>query len=92
MLLSGSPQIRISLSNVGFVPVYGGDLRHKVLALFAPEDQLTGSSQRLCMHSIRQYVHIQRVHPNQLDMTGLVSRGYIQSIFILVLCLLLSSP
>uniref|UniRef100_A0A3P8XCD7 N-acetyltransferase domain-containing protein n=1 Tax=Esox lucius TaxID=8010 RepID=A0A3P8XCD7_ESOLU len=34
-------QIRISLSNVGFMPIYGGDLKHKILALFAPDDQLT---------------------------------------------------
>ncbi|XP_031681760.1 soluble lamin-associated protein of 75 kDa [Oncorhynchus kisutch] len=33
--------ICISLCNVGFVPIYGGDLKHKILALFAPEDQLT---------------------------------------------------
>ncbi|KAB0372617.1 hypothetical protein FD755_015370 [Muntiacus reevesi] len=31
----------ISLSNVGFVPLYGGDQTQKVLALFAPEDSLT---------------------------------------------------
>ena len=30
----------ISLSNVGFVLLYGGDQTHKVLALFAPEDSL----------------------------------------------------
>ncbi|XP_057397421.1 soluble lamin-associated protein of 75 kDa isoform X4 [Balaenoptera acutorostrata] len=35
--------IPISLSNVGFVPLYGGDQTQKVLALFAPEDSLTGS-------------------------------------------------
>lgn len=35
-------QIPISLSNVGFVPLYGGDQTQKVLALFAPEDSLTG--------------------------------------------------
>nr|XP_029482008.1 soluble lamin-associated protein of 75 kDa-like [Oncorhynchus nerka] len=33
--------ICISLCNVGLVPIYGGDLKHKILALFAPEDQLT---------------------------------------------------
>ncbi|XP_013994068.2 soluble lamin-associated protein of 75 kDa isoform X2 [Salmo salar] len=33
--------ICISLCNVGFVPIYGGELKHKILALFAPEDQLT---------------------------------------------------
>ncbi|XP_055968427.1 soluble lamin-associated protein of 75 kDa isoform X2 [Sorex fumeus] len=34
-------QIPISLSNVGFVPLYGGDQTQKILALFAPEDSLT---------------------------------------------------
>ncbi|XP_074060356.1 soluble lamin-associated protein of 75 kDa isoform X6 [Macrotis lagotis] len=33
--------IPISLSTVGFIPLYGGDQTHKVLALFAPEDALT---------------------------------------------------
>ncbi|XP_052515245.1 soluble lamin-associated protein of 75 kDa [Budorcas taxicolor] len=33
--------IPISLSNVGFVPLYGGDQTQKVLALFSPEDSLT---------------------------------------------------
>uniref|UniRef100_A0A452QG67 Family with sequence similarity 169 member A n=1 Tax=Ursus americanus TaxID=9643 RepID=A0A452QG67_URSAM len=33
--------IPISLSNVGFVPLYGGDQTEKILALFAPEDSLT---------------------------------------------------
>ncbi|XP_027720046.1 soluble lamin-associated protein of 75 kDa isoform X2 [Vombatus ursinus] len=33
--------IPISLSTVGFIPLYGGDQTHKVLALFAPEDSLT---------------------------------------------------
>ncbi|XP_044147784.1 soluble lamin-associated protein of 75 kDa isoform X2 [Bufo gargarizans] len=40
-----SPQIGrevpISLSTVGYVPLYGGDQTHKILALFAPEDSLT---------------------------------------------------
>ncbi|KAB0353250.1 hypothetical protein FD755_024038 [Muntiacus reevesi] len=31
----------ISLTNVGFVPLYGGDQTQKVLALFTPEDSLT---------------------------------------------------
>ncbi|XP_075399160.1 soluble lamin-associated protein of 75 kDa isoform X2 [Tenrec ecaudatus] len=35
--------IPVSLSTVGFVPLYGGDQTQKVLALFAPEDSLTGS-------------------------------------------------
>ncbi|XP_073933393.1 soluble lamin-associated protein of 75 kDa isoform X2 [Castor canadensis] len=34
-------KIPISLSNVGFVPLYGGDQTQKILALFAPEDSLT---------------------------------------------------
>ncbi|XP_051028351.1 soluble lamin-associated protein of 75 kDa [Acomys russatus] len=33
--------VPISLSNVGFVPLYGGSQTQKVLALFAPEDSLT---------------------------------------------------
>ncbi|KAM9214068.1 soluble lamin-associated protein of 75 kDa [Leptosomus discolor] len=33
--------IPIRLSTVGFVPLYGEDLTHKVLALFAPQDSLT---------------------------------------------------
>ncbi|XP_069889129.1 soluble lamin-associated protein of 75 kDa-like [Dipodomys merriami] len=33
--------IPISLSSVGFVPLYGGDQTQKILALFAPEDSLT---------------------------------------------------
>ncbi|XP_005386117.1 PREDICTED: soluble lamin-associated protein of 75 kDa isoform X2 [Chinchilla lanigera] len=33
--------IPIRLSNVGFVPLYGGDQTQKILALFAPEDSLT---------------------------------------------------
>ncbi|XP_030367098.1 soluble lamin-associated protein of 75 kDa-like [Strigops habroptila] len=34
-------KIPICLSTVGFVPLYGGEQTHKVLALFAPEDSLT---------------------------------------------------
>uniref|UniRef100_A0A8C8RT11 Family with sequence similarity 169 member A n=1 Tax=Pelusios castaneus TaxID=367368 RepID=A0A8C8RT11_9SAUR len=37
-------KIPISLSTVGFVPLYGGDQTHKVLALFAPEDSLTAAA------------------------------------------------
>ncbi|XP_008827946.1 soluble lamin-associated protein of 75 kDa isoform X2 [Nannospalax galili] len=33
--------IPISLSNVGFIPLYGGDQTQRILALFAPEDSLT---------------------------------------------------
>ncbi|KAJ8405666.1 hypothetical protein AAFF_G00316460 [Aldrovandia affinis] len=39
--LPSSRQISLSLSTVGFVPLYGADLKQKVLALFAPEDQFT---------------------------------------------------
>ncbi|KAM9047129.1 soluble lamin-associated protein of 75 kDa-like isoform 2-T2 [Megaptera novaeangliae] len=35
--------IPMSLPNVGFVPLYGGDETQKVLALFAPKDSLTAS-------------------------------------------------
>uniref|UniRef100_A0A8D0G4N2 Family with sequence similarity 169 member A n=1 Tax=Sphenodon punctatus TaxID=8508 RepID=A0A8D0G4N2_SPHPU len=41
MSLVNNIQIPISLSTVGFVPLYGGDQTHKVLALFAPEDSLS---------------------------------------------------
>uniref|UniRef100_A0A8D2INJ5 Family with sequence similarity 169 member A n=1 Tax=Varanus komodoensis TaxID=61221 RepID=A0A8D2INJ5_VARKO len=41
--LSLANNIPICLSTVGFVPLYGGEERHKVLALFVPEDPLTGS-------------------------------------------------
>ncbi|XP_008935748.1 PREDICTED: soluble lamin-associated protein of 75 kDa [Merops nubicus] len=34
-------KIPISLTTVGFVPLYGEDLTHKVLALFAPQDLFT---------------------------------------------------
>uniref|UniRef100_A0A8C7CC85 Family with sequence similarity 169 member Aa n=1 Tax=Oncorhynchus kisutch TaxID=8019 RepID=A0A8C7CC85_ONCKI len=36
-----SKPVPIGLSNVGFVPLYGADLRQKVLALFSPQDQFT---------------------------------------------------
>nr|XP_055036305.1 soluble lamin-associated protein of 75 kDa isoform X1 [Misgurnus anguillicaudatus] len=39
--LSSARKIQITPANVGFVPLYGANLRHKVLALFAPEDQFT---------------------------------------------------
>ncbi|XP_035165029.1 soluble lamin-associated protein of 75 kDa isoform X2 [Oxyura jamaicensis] len=41
MSLPDHSKIPISLSTVGFVPLYGGEQTHKVLALFAPEDSLT---------------------------------------------------
>ncbi|XP_015220887.1 soluble lamin-associated protein of 75 kDa isoform X2 [Lepisosteus oculatus] len=39
--LPNQRQIPLSLSTVGIVPLYGADVKHKVLALFAPEDQFT---------------------------------------------------
>ncbi|XP_050949775.1 soluble lamin-associated protein of 75 kDa [Labeo rohita] len=41
LTLPSTRKIRISPANVGFVPLYGANLKHKVLALFAPEDQFT---------------------------------------------------
>uniref|UniRef100_A0A8C1BG70 Family with sequence similarity 169 member Ab n=1 Tax=Cyprinus carpio carpio TaxID=630221 RepID=A0A8C1BG70_CYPCA len=41
LTLPNTRKIRISPANVGFVPLYGANLKHKVLALFAPEDQFT---------------------------------------------------
>ncbi|XP_067279552.1 soluble lamin-associated protein of 75 kDa isoform X2 [Pseudorasbora parva] len=41
LTLPNKRKIRISPANVGFVPLYGTNLKHKVLALFAPEDQFT---------------------------------------------------
>ncbi|XP_070599266.1 soluble lamin-associated protein of 75 kDa isoform X2 [Erythrolamprus reginae] len=38
--LSDNIKVPICLSTVGFVPLYGGEERHKILALFAPEDSL----------------------------------------------------
>ncbi|XP_044536716.1 soluble lamin-associated protein of 75 kDa [Gracilinanus agilis] len=43
-------QIPISLSTVGFIPLYGGDQTHKILALFAPEDSLTAVALYLADH------------------------------------------
>ncbi|KAM9251452.1 soluble lamin-associated protein of 75 kDa-like [Cariama cristata] len=43
-------KIPISLSTVGFVPLYGGEQTHKVLALFAPEDSLTAVALYLAGH------------------------------------------
>ncbi|KAM4709837.1 soluble lamin-associated protein of 75 kDa isoform 2-T3 [Discoglossus pictus] len=39
--LRDQSEIPINLCTVGYVPLYGGDQIHKVLALFAPEDTLT---------------------------------------------------
>ncbi|XP_069483579.1 soluble lamin-associated protein of 75 kDa isoform X2 [Ambystoma mexicanum] len=39
--LPGKGNIPVRLSMVGFVPLYGGDQTHKMLALFEPEDTLT---------------------------------------------------
>ncbi|XP_053155290.1 soluble lamin-associated protein of 75 kDa isoform X3 [Hemicordylus capensis] len=38
--LVNNVKVPIRLSTVGFVPLYGGEEGHKVLALFAPEDSL----------------------------------------------------
>ncbi|NXL91491.1 F169A protein, partial [Alectura lathami] len=38
--LSDNTRIPITLSSVGFVPLFGEDVTHKILALFAPEDSL----------------------------------------------------
>ncbi|XP_063819916.1 soluble lamin-associated protein of 75 kDa isoform X2 [Pseudophryne corroboree] len=37
----GGNKVAISLTTVGYVPLYGGDQTHKALALFAAEDTLT---------------------------------------------------
>ncbi|XP_047661917.1 soluble lamin-associated protein of 75 kDa isoform X2 [Tachysurus fulvidraco] len=39
--LPGGKEVQISLSSVGFVPLYGANLQHKILALFTPQDQHT---------------------------------------------------
>ncbi|XP_062867538.1 soluble lamin-associated protein of 75 kDa isoform X2 [Trichomycterus rosablanca] len=39
--LPSGKEVEISLSTVGFVPLYGADDQHKVLALFTPQDQFT---------------------------------------------------
>ncbi|KAK3524079.1 hypothetical protein QTP70_018014, partial [Hemibagrus guttatus] len=39
--LPSGKEVQISLPSVGFVPLYGANLQHKVLALFTPQDQLT---------------------------------------------------
>ncbi|XP_030647707.1 soluble lamin-associated protein of 75 kDa [Chanos chanos] len=39
--LSDSRQVHIGLCNVGFVPLYGADIKQKVLAVFPPEDHFT---------------------------------------------------
>lgn len=46
-------QIPVSLSNVGFVPLYGGNQTQKILALFAPEDSLTGPAFALFFCKLR---------------------------------------
>ncbi|KAI4898987.1 hypothetical protein NFI96_028878 [Prochilodus magdalenae] len=39
--LTTGRKVQICLSNVGFIPLYGANVKHKVLALFAPEDLFT---------------------------------------------------
>ncbi|KAM6954509.1 soluble lamin-associated protein of 75 kDa-like [Aplochiton taeniatus] len=41
LTLMNNSQVPIGLPNVGFVPLYGASDRHRVLALFSPEDQFT---------------------------------------------------
>uniref|UniRef100_A0A667YGZ3 Family with sequence similarity 169 member Aa n=1 Tax=Myripristis murdjan TaxID=586833 RepID=A0A667YGZ3_9TELE len=41
LTLANATQVTIGLSNVGFVPIYGGNDRQKVLALFSPSDPFT---------------------------------------------------
>ncbi|KAM9367320.1 soluble lamin-associated protein of 75 kDa [Phaethornis superciliosus] len=41
LFLPGHGKIPISLSTVGFLPLYGEDQTHKILGLFAPSDFLT---------------------------------------------------
>lgn len=36
-------QIEIGLCNVSFVPLYGVDIKQKILALFSPEETLKGN-------------------------------------------------
>ncbi|XP_077143591.1 soluble lamin-associated protein of 75 kDa isoform X2 [Ranitomeya variabilis] len=50
-------EVPISLSTVGYVPLYGGDQTHKVLALFAPEDPLTA----VALHLAHQWWTIEDV-------------------------------
>ncbi|XP_072715891.1 soluble lamin-associated protein of 75 kDa isoform X1 [Ciconia boyciana] len=42
--LPGHGKVPIRLSSVGFVPLYGEEQTHKVLALFAPRDSLTAAA------------------------------------------------
>uniref|UniRef100_A0A4W5LP90 Family with sequence similarity 169 member Aa n=1 Tax=Hucho hucho TaxID=62062 RepID=A0A4W5LP90_9TELE len=41
LTLANNTQVPIGLSNVGFVPLYGANMRQKVLALFSQQDQFT---------------------------------------------------
>ncbi|XP_076586331.1 uncharacterized protein LOC143320504 isoform X2 [Chaetodon auriga] len=41
LTLSDSTQVAISISSVGFVPLYGSSVKEKILALFSPSDSLT---------------------------------------------------
>ncbi|CDQ86082.1 soluble lamin-associated protein of 75 kDa [Oncorhynchus mykiss] len=41
LTLANNTQVPIGLSNVGFVPLYGDNMRQKVLALFSQQDQFT---------------------------------------------------
>ncbi|XP_076021318.1 uncharacterized protein LOC143012136 isoform X2 [Genypterus blacodes] len=41
LTIANSIQVSISISSVGFVPLYGTSEKHKILALFAPNDSFT---------------------------------------------------
>ncbi|CAB1320207.1 unnamed protein product [Coregonus sp. 'balchen'] len=55
LTLANNIQVPIGLSNVGFVPLYGGYLRQKVLALFSPQDQFTG--ERIVLYILNRVVY-----------------------------------
>ncbi|KAM9330972.1 soluble lamin-associated protein of 75 kDa [Gastrophryne carolinensis] len=50
LTLQDGREVPISLSTVGYAPLYGGDQAQKVLALFAPEDTLTAVALYLAHH------------------------------------------
>ncbi|KAM4051157.1 soluble lamin-associated protein of 75 kDa isoform 2-T3 [Anomaloglossus baeobatrachus] len=50
-------EVPITLSTVGYVPLYGGDQTHKILALFAPEDPLTA----VALHLAHQWWTIEDI-------------------------------
>ncbi|KAI5612893.1 soluble lamin-associated protein of 75 kDa, partial [Silurus asotus] len=63
--LPSGKKVQISLSSVGFVPLYGANLLHKVLALFTPQDQLTAvalflANQWYCVEDILKTANCRR--------------------------------